>query len=209
MAYPISFLLCTGNVNKSQEFSKIIDNKYPVFIVEPKFEPIEPQTWDKMELINYKLDQATKATKDNIGDLQNSYLVVEDVSFYVNFKDDSDKCLPGPFIKYFIEAMNLNDFLKMYPPKSEAMEYVVYAAEHIISKQRFYGIGIRSGILDVIDGKNGFGYDPIFYVKNNHDDYVSVASLSSEDKNKFSGRALAIKNLVQNIEQNLRRFKSS
>lgn len=47
-------------------------------------------------------------------------------------------------------------------------------------------------ILEEPRGTNGFGYDPVFYVP---DKGVSMAELSSDEKNKISHRANALKKL--------------
>lgn len=44
-------------------------------------------------------------------------------------------------------------------------------------------------------GENGFGYDPIFYVKSN-----SFAEISKEEKNKISHRAKALNKLAQYLK---------
>lgn len=57
-------------------------------------------------------------------------------------------------------------------------------------------------ILSERRGSNGFGYDPVFYVEGKG---KSMAELSSEEKNKISHRANAIKkleNIIQGQGQN-------
>lgn len=47
-------------------------------------------------------------------------------------------------------------------------------------------------------GTNGFGYDPVFFVDAKG---KAMAELSSEEKNKISHRAMAIKELERSLEQ--------
>ena len=47
-------------------------------------------------------------------------------------------------------------------------------------------------IYDKIEGENGFGYDPIFYVPELH---KTSAQLTLEEKNQYSHRAKALKKL--------------
>lgn len=51
-------------------------------------------------------------------------------------------------------------------------------------------------------GENGFGYDPVFYVK---DKGRTMAELSSDEKNAISHRANALKALEQNLAEFLER----
>ncbi|MBS4216967.1 XTP/dITP diphosphatase [Bacillus sp. FJAT-49711] len=53
-------------------------------------------------------------------------------------------------------------------------------------------------ILNERQGENGFGYDPIFYVE---DSGKSMAEMSSNEKNKMSHRAAALRNLKPVIEE--------
>ncbi|MGD6816775.1 XTP/dITP diphosphatase [Metabacillus sp. 84] len=55
---------------------------------------------------------------------------------------------------------------------------------------------VEGFITEKPEGENGFGYDPIFMVK---DKGVTMAQLSSEEKNKISHRANALKKLDQLI----------
>ncbi|MDQ0230961.1 XTP/dITP diphosphatase [Metabacillus malikii] len=52
-------------------------------------------------------------------------------------------------------------------------------------------------IAEQPSGENGFGYDPIFIVK---EKMKTMASLSSEEKNNISHRAMALKKLIELIK---------
>ena len=71
----------------------------------------------------------------------------------------------------------------------------------------FHVEGILEGkILKNKIGKNGFGYDPIFYV----DKYdKSLAQINSSLKNDISHRGLAIKKFVSKIKELYKWKKSS
>ena len=53
-------------------------------------------------------------------------------------------------------------------------------------------------INDKIEGENGFGYDPIFYVPELK---KTSASLTLEEKNQYSHRAKALKKLYQILKE--------
>lgn len=56
---------------------------------------------------------------------------------------------------------------------------------------------IKGSIAKNISGANGFGFDPIFI---SDETGVTNASLSSEDKNKFSARSAALRKLVSYLK---------
>jgi XTP/dITP diphosphohydrolase len=65
----------------------------------------------------------------------------------------------------------------------------------IISQGRWDGV-----ILEQPQGKNGFGYDPIFFVPTHH---CSAAQLPFDIKNSFSHRAQALEKLQQQFQKNI------
>ena len=74
-----------------------------------------------------------------------------------------------------------------------AMVYIKDAEDSnpIIVERRWQGELLREPI-----GKNGFGYDPIFYL---HDYSCSSAQLESEMKNKISHRGQALNDLLEEL----------
>ena len=59
--------------------------------------------------------------------------------------------------------------------------------------------GVWEGsILTEIQGKHGFGYDPVFYVPNRD---CSAAMLTKDEKNRISHRAIALQQLLAAFEQ--------
>lgn len=70
-----------------------------------------------------------------------------------------------------------------------AMALCIPHEEPILIEEYFNG-----EINDHIEGENGFGYDPIFYVPELH---KTSASLTLEEKNQYSHRAKALKKLYQ------------
>lgn len=59
---------------------------------------------------------------------------------------------------------------------------------------------IEGYIGDHAEGANGFGYDPIFFVDELG---TSTANISTEEKNKISHRAKALKQIIQQIKERL------
>jgi XTP/dITP diphosphohydrolase len=74
-----------------------------------------------------------------------------------------------------------------------AMALCIPDEEPILIEEYFNG-----EIYDHIEGSNGFGYDPIFYVPELH---KTSASLTLEEKNQYSHRAKALKKLYQILKE--------
>ena len=74
-----------------------------------------------------------------------------------------------------------------------AMALCIPNEEPILIEEYFNG-----EINDKIEGENGFGYDPIFYVPELK---KTSASLTLEEKNQYSHRAKALKKLYQILKE--------
>lgn len=74
-----------------------------------------------------------------------------------------------------------------------AMALCIPDEEPILIEEYFNG-----EINDCIEGENGFGYDPIFYVPELH---KTSASLTLEEKNQYSHRAKALKKLYKILKE--------
>ncbi len=89
--------------------------------------------------------------------------------------------------------------LKDYPEdKRKARFYcaLVYLT-HALDPTPLICCGSWEGtILKAPQGKNGFGYDPVFYVPSEH---CSAAELSSAKKNELSHRGKALRQLVEKL----------
>ncbi|MFP4477967.1 MAG: RdgB/HAM1 family non-canonical purine NTP pyrophosphatase [Candidatus Izemoplasmatales bacterium] len=62
---------------------------------------------------------------------------------------------------------------------------------------RYYRGELKGEILKQPRGNQGFGYDPLFYIK---DMDKTLAEMTIEEKNKHSHRAKAIEKLIEDIE---------
>lgn len=74
-----------------------------------------------------------------------------------------------------------------------AMALCIPSEEPILIEEYFNG-----EIYDKIEGENGFGYDPIFYVPELQ---KTSASLTLEEKNQYSHRAKALKKLYKILKE--------
>ena len=74
-----------------------------------------------------------------------------------------------------------------------AMALVIPGQEPILIEETMEGM-----INDKIEGENGFGYDPIFYFPPCK---MTSATMSMEEKNKYSHRAKALKKLYNILKE--------
>ena len=104
----------------------------------------------------------------------------------------------GEDTSYDIKNQNLIDRLDGVPKEKRTARFVCAIAavlpdgENLIARQTMEGyIGWE------IEGKNGFGYDPIFYL----DEYgCSYASLTPQQKNEISHRGKALRDMKEQLK---------
>lgn len=104
----------------------------------------------------------------------------------------------GEDTSYDIKNQNLIDRLDGVPKEKRTARFVCAIAavlpdgENLIARQTMEGyIGWE------IEGKNGFGYDPIFYL----DEYgCSSASLTPQQKNEISHRGKALRDMKEQLK---------
>lgn len=105
----------------------------------------------------------------------------------------------GEDTSYDIKNQNLIDRLDGVPKEKRTARFVCAIAavlpdgENLIARQTMEGyIGWE------IEGENGFGYDPIFYL----DEYgCSSASLTPQQKNKISHRGKALRDMKEQLKK--------
>ncbi|MEH7106663.1 MULTISPECIES: XTP/dITP diphosphatase [Bacillaceae] len=93
------------------------------------------------------------------------------------------------------------------PEEKRTARFYCALAVAIPGQDTFTVSGTCEGrILDEPRGTNGFGYDPIFFVP---DKGVAMAELTSDEKNKISHRANALKKLNSSLDSILERAGQS
>lgn len=102
----------------------------------------------------------------------------------------------GHDTSYTIKNQYIIDAVKGKSKKARfvcAMALCIPGEEPILIEEYFNG-----EIHDKIEGENGFGYDPIFYVPELK---KTSACLTLEEKNKYSHRGKALKKLYQIVRE--------
>ena len=164
----------TGNSGKAAFLSKWLGAE----LEHEELDLVEPQSMDIKEIASIKAKQAYDQIRKPV--------LVEDAS--LGF--ESLGGLPGPFIKWFLERLSLQeicDLLKSYDNKS-ALHEVCYC--YFDGTEPRFFIGKQPGrIADHPSGKGGFGFDPIFTP---FDATVTYADMDDEQLAKHALRTSKI-----------------
>lgn len=170
----------TGNKNKFDEVKSILNDVEQLDIDLPEIQDINPKN-----IIQAKLSEAGKHVEGEF--------IVEDVS--LSF--DCLNGLPGPLIKWFMKTLG-NEGLYDIVSKFGNTNAVAKAVIGYMDKKgdvKFFEGGLNGKIVKP-RGENGFGWDPIFEVS---EFGKTFAEMTSEEKNKYSMRRLAINELKKSL----------
>ena len=169
----------TGNKNKLKEAQEILGSS----LENTALDLLEIQGSEE-EIARHKaLEAYSKVSKP---------VFVEDVSIKIESMDG----LPGPYIKYFLEAMGAKKIAAICSgSQAQAICTIGYAE----SKDRVHIFqGVIQGRIVEPRGESGFGFDPIF----EPDGYdKTFAQMSIQEKNAISHRKLAIQKLKDYVCQ--------
>ena len=191
----MKIVLASSNKHKVQEINDIVKTKglELEFILPPEdFDPEENgKTFEENSYI--KALEAWKLSKNWV------------------LADDSGLCIdalngkPGIFSARYAEtpALRIQRVLKELEGVENRKAHFTCSMTLINPEGNiaFKTEGICEGsIIKETRGKNGFGYDPIFLVKG---DTRTMAELSEEEKNEISHRSVALKNVLEFLQQNI------
>ena len=193
MGNKIKIVFATGNEHKLQEVNEIAKDYEIEFILPPKeFNPIE----DGLTFEQNSLIKAQEAAK---------------VSNSISLADDSGLCVEalnwGPGIysaRYESTPQKRIDKLLKNLSKTANRNAKFVCAMTLVDKEGNIlnqELGECLGeIAHSQTGVNGFGYDPVFIVK----DYdITMAQMSEDLKNKISHRAKALNKMLKFIQNTL------
>lgn len=171
----------TGNKGKLEEAKQIIPQ-----IKNKNIDLPEIQELNSKKIIEAKLKEAYRHHKGEY--------IVEDTSVYF----DSLNGLPGPLIKWFLEALGDGGTaelaLKYKNKKAKAKTMIGYINDNGGIK---YFSGEVSGRIVKPRGGNGFGWDKIFVPDGYKKTY---GQMSKEEKNKISMRKIALSKLAKYLK---------
>lgn len=185
-------ILATNNKGKLEEIRKILTD-YKIYSLKDKNIDIDVE-----EDQDTFLGNATKKAKE-----------IYEISHEETIADDSGLCInclngfPGVMTHRFLgdEATDRmrNEYLinevKKYEDRSAQ---VVCNLVYYDGEQEIIGEGILNGFISKeCRGNNGFGFDEIFELPNG----LTLAELSSGEKNTVSARSLAVKDLRKKLKK--------
>lgn len=107
----------------------------------------------------------------------------------------------GKDTPYEVKNQMILDRLKDVPQEERSARFVCVMALAEAGKKTVTTYGTIEGYIGYkVEGTNGFGYDPIFFVEELG---TSTANISAEEKNEISHRAKALKAIVEIIKERL------
>lgn len=166
----------TGSKNKFAEVQAYIPSVEQLEINLPEIQSLDPH-----EILRAKLEEARKH--------HGGEYMVEDTSLYF----DGMNGLPGPFIKWFVEALSVGGLASLaekYGSGATAKTLIGYADEK--GEVEFFEGELPGTIVQPRNGSTAFGWDDIF-VPNG--ETKAFSEMSSEEKNAISMRGKAAQKL--------------
>ena len=196
----IKIVFASGNEHKKSEMEQLINknlnaNKLKIEILSLKDINFTDEIIEDGKTFEENAEIKARAVFDKTG--------------MICFADDSGLCVdylngaPGIYSARYSggdDEANINkllDELKSVPNEKRTAHF--YCAIYcVVSKDESFCVsGKCEGIiLHSKNGENGFGYDPVFYYPPM---FKTFAQMTSEEKNKFSHRALAAEQFAKKI----------
>ncbi len=218
-AMPETIWFVTSNTGKFEE-AKLAFSDLNVELKQfhpSSFEFIEPQHHQLEFIAQSKLEQA-QSYLDSKGEVAN--VLVEDAGLFIDALDG----FPGVYSSYVFDTIGLDGIVRLLshltsenPNQLRSLRSASFHAVAMLSLNGtlFTGMGECKGYISTqIKGEQGFGFDPIF-IPNDIDitgqsllpgqtgmystHGATFGEVSSEQKNEFSHRKKAIKDIIQNI----------
>ncbi len=148
--------------------------------------------------------------------LENAFIKAEAVSKYTSYPilaDDSGLEIealdnrPGIHSSRYMEECGSNIkameniLIDLEDKESRKAKFICTMCLINVEKKPLYFIGEVEGEIasEIHNGENGFGYDPIFFVK---EEGKTFSELSKDEKNKISHRARALKKVLTYLRIN-------
>ncbi len=185
----------TGNNNKFNEVLSFFEKEnLNYFLKQKKIKTIEIQADSIKDVALFKLN--------SIMEKINGSFFIEDAGFFVDIPLNG---FPGVYSSYVLRTIGnegilklINDFVQSRAHFSAVIALYFKPKDKIL----YFEGNVEGRISSKIRGKGGFGFDPIFIPDSIPD--KTFAELSIEEKNRVSHRGIALKKLVDFLQQNMK-----
>ena len=189
----MKIVLASSNPHKVKEINEIVQNPNIEFVLPPKdFNPIEDgTTFEENSYI--KAYEAWKLSKN--------WVLADDSGLCIDALDGRPGINSARYDstpqKRIEKVLNEMDGKNNRDARFKCAMTLINPSGEV----EYKCLGICEGsIAQKPSGNNGFGYDPIFVLKNSEN---TMAELSEDEKNKISHRANALNNMLEYIVKNV------
>lgn len=192
-------IFATGNENKMKEIRMILaDCGYEIQSMKEAGIDIDIVEDGK----TFEENAIIKA--EAIRNVANCLVLADDSGLEVDYLDKAPGIYSARFMgedtSYRIKNKAIIDKLEGVPDSERTARFVCAIAAAFPDGRTITRRGTIEGIIGYEErGKNGFGYDPIFFLP---DRGVSTAELSPEEKNEISHRGNALRLIKEVIDEN-------
>lgn len=193
----MELIAATNNNHKLREIKQILE-PYGITVYSLKDQNIDIEVDENGN--SYKENALIKARA--IAKLTSLPLISDDSGIEIEAMDN----LPGIHTARYAESVGgYNNAFKIIEQKCKeknnyrALFNCDIVLLNLTDKEEIFEGRVKGSVAKEIDGTNGFGFDPIFI-----SDEVGVtnASLSEEDKNRFSARSKALHLMIEFLKNN-------
>lgn len=185
-------ILATNNKSKLDEIKNILTD-YKIYSLEDKNINV-----DVLEDRDSFLGNATKKAKE-IYEISHEETIADDSGLCINCLDGFPGVMTHRFLGDDATDRMRNEYLINEVNKYEDRSaQVVCNLVYYDGEKEIVGEGILNGFISKeCRGNNGFGFDEIFELPNG----LTLAEITSEEKNEISARSIAIKNLKMKLSK--------
>lgn len=190
-------IFATKNKGKIKEIQAVLGDSYEVITMEEAG-------------INTDIDETGTTFEENaaikaetVRDLCGEIVLADDSGLEIDYLNGEPGIYSARYMghdtSYDIKNKNLIDRLTDVPDEKRTARFVCAVAAAFPDKPTIVVRGTMEGIIGYeIKGKNGFGYDPIFFLP----EYgMTSAELSPEEKNRISHRGKALRAVKEKLEE--------
>jgi XTP/dITP diphosphohydrolase len=178
----------TGNINKFKEARSILGSHgIAVGMLKLKGDEVQSES----------LQEIAEKSAFNAFSRCNMPIFVEDAGLFI----DALEGFPGPYAAYVYHTIHNSGILKLMGDtknRNAKFQSVIayYDSEHNCKPSSFHGEvkGTITTTERTVQGKSGFGFDPIFQPEGNS---KTFAEMTIEEKNSYSHRAMAIRKFAE------------